>query len=787
MGTPERKQEITKQEITKQDYPYQVVGKYFWAKNNGDAMNIWKNIIKDNQDWLAKMAWVTKYDGAVNNGVQNITIANRLRKNDVERFYDYPTNAKKINNFDEVQKIIKNKNLSNEKTMEFYISNLNDSQIQTLNGLSTLQKALFIAEECKNVDTNQTQIQGKIEYGGYLENKNLAVMKELENRVGNMNNFLEKHKMSEFMLDQKTKIFTDREFEKQYQSRKNSDEYKKGIEKNKDKGDIDFVLRWAYMQQKMYASEKYAALAPDAKQELANITWEYYTITQKLEIDLESFDLGVVYARARDYLRIQYGNYEKEPAHTLMNTINTDPQVTNFFAEEENKISSLVPKEVKSEKTENKIYYTKLFTQYPDINIIPGGMKLAKEYLAYFNDDMTIKKDITPSEKEEAGKSLIYIKERTASREWLLLDKTNKIVQDYAMNQCIESLQQYMNINIDEKQNLLDQLKVMKGTAVTSSTDGELMLKINGERAGKKMTLSYDLVSGQVYYHSFLYKSSINETDPLVMGNQSNNNKLPLTTIASMKTILTWAQNTNYKELFLQSDDMKSYTENIKENMDKKVIFWKNSSSDMGKDILKKQVIQDDIVQNITFCTGKTWWANKTISKESPNIHGLYNYIYKSLEYCSMQSVDQLMLFDKNIHTLLTYRNKKISIDEVIKYKEDKKNPNWNQNQEMFALQSLIHSSNIPEITSALTDDQWPEEKLKLFFDCFDKEIWGIHIIDQDMMNDYFTAATWTNKENNAIGKWKRNDKFTTLTNNLETKISGDQASVDLDTQLNMV
>ncbi|MEI6118473.1 MAG: hypothetical protein WCP92_04500 [bacterium] len=222
---------------------------------------------------------------------------------------------------------------------------------------------------------------------------------------------------------------------------------------------------------------------------------ESYTIAQKLDIDLEAFDLGILYARAREYLSLQYGDYEKEPAHTLMNTINADPQVTVFFAKEENKISSLVPKEVTPKKTENKIYYTKLFAQYPDINIIPGGAKSVKEYLAYFNDDMTIKEDLSVSDKKEAEKVLVYIKEGTISRESLLLDKTNKIVQDHAMNQCIESLQQYMDIDIDEKQNLLDQLTVMEGTDVTAPAEGELILKINGERAGKKITLSYDLVS----------------------------------------------------------------------------------------------------------------------------------------------------------------------------------------------------------------------------------------------------------------------------------------------------
>ena len=42
-----------------------------------------------------------------------------------------------------------------------------------------------------------------------------------------------------------------------------------------------------------------------------------------------------------------------------------------------------------------------------------------------------------------------------------------------------------------------------------------------------------------------------------------------------------------------------------------------------------------------------------------------------------MKSIDQLMLFDKNIQTLLSYRNKRLqqqSLEEVTKYKENDKN-----------------------------------------------------------------------------------------------------------------
>lgn len=39
------------------------------------------------------------------------------------------------------------------------------------------------------------------------------------------------------------------------------------------------------------------------------------------------------------------------------------------------------------------------------------------------------------------------------------------------------------------------------------------------------------------------------------------------------------------------------------------------------------------------------------------------------------------------------------------------------------------------------------------------------------MMDDYFSAATGTNKTENKVGKWERNTEFTTLVNNMQDKL----------------
>lgn len=91
------------------------------------------------------------------------------------------------------------------------------------------------------------------------------------------------------------------------------------------------------------SSEAYSSLSENEKSEFGVLIVDYYMVTQKLNINIESLDLGVLYDRAREIMALVYGNQEKEPAHTLMNTINTDDQVIEFFSKEENKIDTLSP------------------------------------------------------------------------------------------------------------------------------------------------------------------------------------------------------------------------------------------------------------------------------------------------------------------------------------------------------------------------------------------------------------------------------------------------------------
>ena len=88
-----------------------------------------------------------------------------------------------------------------------------------------------------------------------------------------------------------------------------------------------------------------------------------------------------------------------------------------------------------------------------------------------------------------------------------LIKKTNGAVQEFAVSQCIESIQQYMDVDIGAEERLIEQMKILEDKDAITANTGELILKIQGVRNGKKTTLSCDLLSGKVYYHPYLHKS----------------------------------------------------------------------------------------------------------------------------------------------------------------------------------------------------------------------------------------------------------------------------------------
>ncbi len=475
-------------------------------------------------------------------------------------------------------------------------------------------------------------------------------------------------------------------------------------------------------------------------------------------IDVSAFGLQTMYQEAKAYL-IQ--KYTTTPVYqTLISNIQSNTNVSKYFTD--NKIQELVPENIK-----DKSYYTKLLTWYPAMDGKYAGKKIS-EYFSYLNENMTIKKETPDDQKKLITSLLPQLKNQGKPYEDKLLSTTNVLTQEVAIQQCITTLQSYMDVNISQKENMLEQLKIVQNRDAVSEN---LVLHIKGNLNGKEVNLSYNLLTGTVSYQSFLTKKNTTDQAPLVMWSSQNQDEVPLITLPKFGDFVAASKQIEYKTCIENSSTKDLYAKNVSEMLQDTV--KKNQDMANQKDMLKKYIIKDTIMQNIYQLTGKHMDqidSSYTITPNAqPEIYALYNFIYKSLEYYSMESIDQLQLFQKNINTLLAYREQKGT--QALETIDRTSNP------EMFALQTLTNKSTIRDNTPA--NDPSPEKKLQLFFDCFTQQTSGISIVDGEMMGNYLTAAQGNSAENK-VGKWSRTWPFTMLVDVL----SNNQEITDLEQKI---
>ena len=731
---------------------------------------------KNNQERLAKMAKVPgkeeKYVGSLE---QNNRIRDRILKNDMLPLHEY---TEVIKQFSKEQTTALQAAFSDTQ-INMYMSNITTKQIEKFKELTPTQLVGFLYDEITNVKNKKEQISNRKNWTNINEKTNeqmviLDQLDDVEKRISNIINSEDVLKV--FRKDKIKWIFTNQTIEKSFliESQKfkleNKATYAKWVEVSGEQW-AEKNIRTMYILQQINSSEIQSKMSEKSRADIHALVIEYYEGNQKLGIDLSSSSMQKIYENAKQYIGTEY---TKNDAYAvLLHNVNTDPDITTYF--DNHKAKELVPEWMK-----DKSYYTKLLLWYPTLDSQENGKKIS-EYLSFLNNDMTIKEN-TPNEEQKIIATLLpKLKQQGKSYEEKLLNKTNALMQNTAIEQCILTLQKYMDVNISEKDNAIKQMKVTENADAVSS---DLVLHINGTLNGKKIALSYNLLTGNISYKSFLNKKTNTDQSPLTLGVWNEEDQVPLITLPKFGDFVESAKHSDYHKLISDAETIdeygKKFTEGVQNNVQKNM----DNDMDIQKDMLKKFIIKDIITQNIFSLAWRNMDINPSGYVITPNgqtqSYAFYNFIYKSLEYYSMWSIDQLQLFQSNINTLLQYRQEpRISQSPGVLIQRK------NENQEMFAIQTITNRTIITDNTSTFSD-QWPETNLQSFFKCFEKQVWGIDIIDVEMMGDYFKAAAWTNKQNNAVGKWKRNDRSTTLTNNLETKISGDQARVDLDTQLNM-
>lgn len=740
--------------VDKYDTLADLVSKKFWINRNKFKETNHERLVK-----MSKVEWKNeKYTGTLD---QNERIRKRILQGDIISLHSYP---EVINKFSIEQKRSIISAFPNGE-VDTYMSNFTQEQISKFKKLSPIQLVAFLRWEIQNVQKEKIQYKNNETPEQILNLNQLIDVEERIDRFVNSNEYL-----SEWIINTKTRTFKGEDKQKGYmvyaQKAKWAPSYGTLLKLYGEEKAEDILIN-NYRLEQLASPEIQSKMNSEAKAEFNALVIEYYEVNQKLGIDMWSSGLQIVYENAKQSMTERY---EKNDAYSKMiENINMDSDIASYF--EKNKNTEWIPQWMK-----DKAYYKKLLVRYPSLDTKEMGKKIS-EYMEYLNDDMTIKND-TPDEQKKTITSLLpKLKEQGKPYEEKLVNKTNALIQDTAISQCITTLQKYMDVNISEKDNVIQQLKIDENRDAVSP---DMMFHINGTLNGKKIALSYNLLTGNVTYKSFLNKKTISDQSPITLGSWDEEDQIPLITLPRFGDFIEAAkpENMEYHKLLTEAETIDDYARNFTENLQNKV--QKSSDMDIQKDMLKKYIIKDIITHDIFSLTGKN--IDRATSgymitpNAQPQSHAFYNFIYKSLEYYSMGSINQLQWFQKNINTLLKYREEPKSISSLLSYKEN--------NQEMFAIQSITNPGIIPNNVNESTN-QWPEEQLAAFFKCFEKQTGGIAIIDVEMMNDYFNAAAGTNKEDNNVGKWKRNQSFMTMVNGLDSKISGDQATKNLEQQLN--
>jgi hypothetical protein len=192
---------------------------------------------------------------------------------------------------------------------------------------------------------------------------------------------------------------------------------------------------------------------------------------------------------------------------------------------------------------------------------------------------------------------LINLKEQGKTYEKKLLHRTNTNMQNAAIQQCITTLQKYMDVNISEKDNIAQQMEINENKDAVSP---DMVFHINGTLNGKRVSISYNLTTGVVAYKSFLTKKNDNDQGPLLWGSENEEDQVPLITLPKFGDFVDVTdKNTDYYTLINTSETLDEYDKKFTQKLQESVQKSMGNDMDIEKDMLKKFIIKDMIVQDI--------------------------------------------------------------------------------------------------------------------------------------------------------------------------------------------
>lgn len=449
------------------------------------------------------------------------------------------------------------------------------------------------------------------------------------------------------------------------------------------------------------------------------------------------------------------------PIDAMKSTVMEDDNVKTYFKE-----NGIKESEIMSPNNKNFEYYKNLGKLYPEFDVL---VKKDPEMKKLMNDDT------------EEGKKLLVEKLRNNSKvsktEEMLMEDTNNEIQRQTITGCLDMLQMYMDIDLTEQENVLDQFTLAKteekNNLIEKNASG-IILKINGKIKGKNITLHYNLNEWTLQQTEFLARWKID--GPFAI-NHSENGKMdiPYIKLPTFDDFLDGAKRVDYTNVMRDAEDLASYKKKVGAEVKKQVQDSWTRDIDVEKMRFERSILRNIAAQEtFLFMRDKEMDENaidEVPSKEAfsttdnSDVYGMYTLIYNSLEY---YSIENLKSFRANIDKLDTYKD-----ENYIAYinQNEQSQKKWWEHKEKYLLGLVGKQDEVFKgKTSENTGDTYAYlNTYSSFFSLFQTAKGALHVIDNTVFGKFVDRIGQSTSKDQSYMPSDMERKFDAMIDNMES------------------
>ena len=234
------------------------------------------------------------------------------------------------------------------------------------------------------------------------------------------------------------------------------------------------------------------------KEEFQSIVRDMYQKSESWGINLVEIWSEELYKQAK----LRYQQYvEEKVVYTNKNT--SLDEMKNELINNESIKNALNRNVLVTEKNKDDTYYSSLRKLYPEVDRLIDKDSEIQKLMKINNPTEEDKKNLRQK-----------IQEKAKVAEESLHTDTNRVIQEQAITTCLDTLKAYMDIDLSEQENVLEQftLKNKDDKKYITSTGNGIILEINGKINNKNLKIYYNLSEGTLQQEEFLAKDEVDKT-----------------------------------------------------------------------------------------------------------------------------------------------------------------------------------------------------------------------------------------------------------------------------------